>query len=537
MRPAANPLRMVFLGQPCCRAPMSDLSIVSIQLFPVIRMFNARRFSIFVLACLTITVSSSNPVAAQFSLIPPSKSFDDERLQAIQNHRAVLAQFGGPVEDEELVAYVRKVGRKVVDNSDMPGKPFVFTVLNSPVVNAFTVGGGCVYITRGMLSVMNDEAELAAVLGHETGHVTGRHTARRETRMKFDEYETGLVALLTGSPLLVGVKSLTDQSSSLSYSRNQERAADQLGFKTLKKAGYDLDGLTNMLASLQRYVRLQSTMAGQDLEHQTLAWLQDHPATDERIRTSTRMAALAKVLAPNQKQNFRSRYLTAIDGTVYGEDPAQGIVRDEVFYHTELKFAFDAPEELKLQNTPQAVIGLKNEELAMLFGGLDWKADDSLEEYASHLWSEATEGSLGPIDKMEKTEINGLPAIIATKRVNLRALRARISLDIQTAIYRFSDEIVAHMSFVTPSSSTARNSDFIDRMMQNFRKLSDAENAQIKPKIVKLVDVGKDDTLDTMAAKMEFEDYQLARFKMLNDIDMQSQLQAAKHVKIIAYGN
>lgn len=499
-------------------------------------MHSSRRFSASLFAASVLLVATAAPVAAQFSLIPPSKSFDDERLQAIQSHRAILAQFGGAVEDEELAAYVRKVGRKVVDNSDMPGKPFVFTVLNSSIVNAFTVGGGYVYITRGMLSVMNDEAELAAVLGHETGHVTGRHTARRETRMELDKYETGLLALLTGSPLLVGVKTLTDQTSSLSYSRNQERAADKLGFQTLKKAGYDLDGLTNMLASLQRYVRLQSTIASQDLEHQTPAWLQDHPATDERIRTATRMANLARILAPNQKQSYRAQYLAAIDGIVYGEDPAQGIVRNGVFYHTGLQFAFDVPRDLKLQNTPQAVIGVKGEDLAMLFGGMDWKSDESLESYASRLWSENTEGALGPIDKIEELEINGLPAIIAVKRVNLGALGVRVSLDVQTAIYRFNDKMVAHMSFVTPSSSTSKYAGLMDHTMKSFRKLSDAENAKIKPKTVKLIEVGEDDTLGTMADRMQFDYYQLARFKMLNNIDTQSQLRAAGRVKIITYG-
>lgn len=479
---------------------------------------------------------SARAAFGQFDLTPPSMTFEEEQAQADAQHPQIVAQSGGLVDNAKLSEYVSRVGQKVAKNSEMPNERFVFTTLNSSQVNAWTIGGGRVYITRGMLSVMNSEAELAAVLGHEVGHVTARHTARRETRMKWNKYQTGLLAILTGNPLLVSTKSVLDTTSGLSYSRRQESAADKLGFATIKQAGYDLDGMTDMLADLQRYVRLQSTMAGQDLEHQTPAWLSDHPTTDDRIQKATVRASLARVLAPNQNRDFADDYLRAVDGMIYGEDPKQGELRDGVFYHTGLKFAFDAPEQIKLQNTPVAIIGAKGDELVMLFGGEEFESGKNLQEFLGRLWQKVTDGSLGPIDSMEETEINGMPAIIAKKNVNVRTIVGSASIDLHTAVYRFNDESVAFMTFASEREDTANNLETIEVITNSFRRLSDDEVAEIKPKRVKIVDVEIKDTLATMADRMAFDDYRLARFKAINGFETHAELQRRPAVKIVTDG-
>ena len=487
---------------------------------------NRRRITLILLVASIVALVPG--AHAQFDLIPPAKTFEEERAQAAEQHEQMVAQSGGLVDDEAMAAYVSRVGQKVVRNSDMPDERFKFTFLNSPVVNAWTVGGGYVYITRGMLSIMNSEAELAAVLGHEVAHVTARHTARRETKARWKQYETGLLLLLTGNPLLAGSKGLFDVAGILSYSRKQESAADRLGFKTIKKAGYDLDGMTNMLSDLQRYVRLESTMAGQDLEHQVPAWLQDHPQTDDRIRRATIDASLAKLTARDQVEDNRQQYLSAIDGVMYGEDPAQGTMRDGVFWHTGMKFAFEVPDGFRIQNTPAAVIGVRGEDLAMIFGGMPWPQDRSLEDYAAQVWADLTSGALGPIDRIEEAQINDLSAAVAVKRV-----RRGQPVDIKTFLYRFDADTVMHMSFLSLADAPRGVTEMVESMGRSFRRLSDQEAGAFRVRRIQVVEVGQDDTLASLADRMAFDDYQLGRFKALNGIETHEELMNAGRVKIV----
>jgi predicted Zn-dependent protease len=226
------------------------------------------------------------------------------------------------------------------------GLPYRFIVLDSPVINAFAVPGGTVYLTRGILALMSSEAEMAVVLGHELGHVNARHSVRKMSQMILVQ-----AGLAVGSALsdtfakISGVAGIGIQLLFLKYSRDDEREADRLGVEYSRKTGYDPSRMVDFFASLQKM--------GDLLGHGSAlpGFLSTHPLTSERIRNVEGM-----LLASDRKLLDRGpEYAGRLDGLVYGDDPRQGFVENRAFYHPGLKFQYIFPEWWKVQNTPTRI--------------------------------------------------------------------------------------------------------------------------------------------------------------------------------------
>lgn len=219
-----------------------------------------RRLALVATVVASVWVSAA-PVDA-FLLGRQLKSFEEERQLAVSQHTAIVEQFGGEYDDPDLSAYVDRIGQRIVANSDMAGLPFRFTVLDNPIVNAFTTGGGHVYVTRGIIAAINTEAELAALLAHEVAHVTERHSAQREARIEQDRAMTLGVGLLSGSLRAALLSDILGNVSRSDYSRSQERDADRIGVRDSTKAGYDPYGMSDMLQVLERQDALATKMSG-----------------------------------------------------------------------------------------------------------------------------------------------------------------------------------------------------------------------------------------------------------------------------------
>lgn len=296
--------------------------------------------------------------------------------------RAILAQYGA-YEDTSLAAFVERVGQRLAEVSERPGLEWHFRVLDSPVVNAFALPGGYIYLTRGILAAMNSEAQLAGVIGHEIGHVTARHTAQQITQSQIAS--VGLVAGLIFVPGAGRYGAVLQQSLGLlflKFGRDHENQADELGIRYMVRAGYDPRAIP---ATYDMLRRLSERTGGGGLP----TWLSTHPDPgDRKARTSTlaHEAVLAyrdRTLAV-EEESLKQR----LDGLVYGEDPEEGYLVNNRFYHPGLGFQVDWPNGWGVMNTPQSVSGIAPDGGALITLTLEDSEDGPNDPAAYVAWLE-----------------------------------------------------------------------------------------------------------------------------------------------------
>ena len=299
------------------------------------------------LAVLMLTAATPvlvAPAPARAGLLDNVLSGGDEAALGAQEHPKILAQFGGAVKDARLQGYIDQLGRKLASTTALAREPWTFTVLDSDVVNAFALPGGYVYVTRGLLALAKDEAEVAGVLSHEIGHVTAHHSAQRQSRQAIAGILAAGIGLVFGNDTLARLAGLGGTAVVASYSREQELEADQLGVETLRRTGYDPFAMATFLETLRRDSQYDGLRAGNKGEG-GFDFLASHPATEERVR---RAADLARKM-PQGGARPRAPYLAAVDGMIYGDSPENGYVRGRTFAHPQLGIAFTVPQGYTLQ--------------------------------------------------------------------------------------------------------------------------------------------------------------------------------------------
>jgi len=319
---------------------------------------------IILLSALSCAV---NPVTGKKELSLISES--QEITLGKQTDVEVRQQYGAYA-DPELSAYVQSIGQALVPHTHRPQLAYRFAVLDTPVVNAFAVPGGYIYVTRGILALMGSEAELAVVLGHELGHVNARHSVRRMSEMMLVQ-----VGLAVGSALsetfaeVAGLAGVGVQLLFLKYSRDDERQADALGVQYARKGVYNPGEMVAFFSSLGK---LGDLSGGQALP----GFLSTHPLTSERIEKVRQM------LTPSdQTLEVKERpYLRRIDGLVYGDDPRQGYVEGGRFYHPDMGFSFAIPNGWKVVNTPtQVMLSSADEKAALVL-----QAEETTEDLSAY---------------------------------------------------------------------------------------------------------------------------------------------------------
>src|SRR5262245_34827290 len=302
--------------------------------------------------------TSTSPATGRTFSSPISEQ--QEAKLGREEHPKILEEFGGEYKEKpELTAYVSSVGQFIAATSERKDVKYTFTVLNTPDVNAFAVPGGYIYTTRGLLALANNEAELASVLGHETGHITARHTAERAGQAQQTQLgvlgATLLGAVLggqTGADLAGSAVGGYQQYRLAGYSQEQEFEADSLGVRYMKRATYDPQASASFLSSLRAQTQLEAKLAGKDPNVvDDTNMLASHPRTVDRVERAIQEAGGAQ---PGGMLE-RDIYLAKIDGLMFGDDPAQGVIAGQKFVHPPLRFAFEVPSGYKLINLPDVV--------------------------------------------------------------------------------------------------------------------------------------------------------------------------------------
>ena len=450
---------------------------------------------------------------------------DTERQQGAAADPQIVAEFGGAMTGPQA-DYVTSVGRNIAFQSGLENSPSAFkvTLLNSSVNNAFAIPGGFVYVTRQLTALMNNEAELAAVLGHEVGHVAARHSAKREQKASQNALLGVLGQVLSG--VIFGDSSIgragqqlastASQLATLKYSRAQELEADGLGVQYLKSAGYDPHAMASLLASLAAQNSLDAQLQGRDARMPE--WASTHPDPASRVQNATQLAGANSAGTLN-----RDTFLTRIDGILYGDDPHQGVIEGQEFIHPDFRLSFSAPQGYYMVNGAAAVSISGNTGQAQLASA---SYSGNLENYVRSVFQSlgGSEQTLAP-QSLQRTTINGLPAVSGTARVTSNGSQ----VDVVVYAYEFARDKAFHFAAIAPAGQAG----VFNSMFNSMRRISASEAAAVTPRRVQVVTVRSGDTVASLASRMAYADQKEARFRVLNGLSSGQALQAGQKVKLI----
>jgi predicted Zn-dependent protease len=425
------------------------------------------------LACVLAAGCAVNPVTGRRQLALVSEA---QEIQMGQQASQEVAQQLGLVDDEALQQYVQHVGEELARESERPDLPWTFRVVDDPTPNAFALPGGFIFTTRGMMDVMDSEAELAAVLGHEIGHVTARHSVTQISRGQLAQIGLGLGSIFFpgAAQTFGGLAQSGMQLLFLSYSRDAERQADELGFRYALREGFEVREMDDVFATLLRI----GESAGRS---EIPSWLSSHPAEPERIRSAQ---ARADTVTQGPLATRRDEYLAHVDGLVYGDDPRQGFFRDGVFLHPELRFRIDFPRGWQTQNMPQSVNALAPQQDAILQLTLaqDANADQAARRFLSQQGIAPGQGG--------RQNVNGNPAVVSY-------FQAQTQQGVISGMVAFIDyggrayQVLAY----APAQSFSRHEAEFRRVIGSFAAMNDPAVLNVRPNRVDIVRTTRQMTL------------------------------------------
>jgi predicted Zn-dependent protease len=478
-------------------------------------------FAALVLAGCT---ASPPPVAPQAALPAPAKPAEaetDTSPAVLREHQRILATYGGVYNDPRLQAVIEQTVERLVAASEKPDLHYKVTMLNSQSVNAFALPTGQLYVTRGLIGLANDESELASVLAHEMGHVIAHHAEIREQQARQADLVSRVVTDVVSDPEAGALALAKSKLALASFSRAQEFEADAIGVGIASRAGYDPYGAVRFLTSMERNSDLkpQQTSA---INPSAPDFLSSHPATPERVTNALANARQFRAPATDSGQEraeAKATYLADINGIVYGEDPSEGFVRGRRFLHPKLGFTFTAPEGFTLDNTAQAVLGVKHGGgQALRLDVVRVPAEQTLAEYLTSGWIENIDAAT-----VEDITVNGFPGATAAAKGD--------QWDFRLYAIRFGSDVYR---FIYAAKHRTPETDHIFRdSIGTFRRMSLAEIEQAKPLRLKVVTVAPGDTVDKLASRMAVADRPAERFRVLNGLEAGDRLKPGSEVKIV----
>jgi predicted Zn-dependent protease len=434
-------------------------------------------FAVVVAGCAT------NPATGRRQLMLMSEA---QEIQIGRETDAEIRKQMGVYQDQQIQQYVSRVGQRLARTAHRPNLPWTFTVVDEPAVNAFALPGGFVYLTRGILPFLRDEAELAAVLGHEVGHVDARHSAEQYSKQQLAG--GGLLVASVLAPeygnLIGAGGGLAAQMVLLKYGRDAELESDQLGVRYSAANGWEPRAMQGLLGTLARLDEAQGSRRG------VPNWALTHPPAADRV-TKIQEAVTTTRVAGTPATN-RAEFERVLDGVVFGDSREKGIVRGSEFVHPVLRFSLRFPNGWEIANTNEQVAAIEREggrvamvlELAPNGGSVEQTARTTM-----------TKAGLREANG-ERTRINGLDAYVGT----YEGVSGSTRIGVRAAHIRSGQQtyLIAGLAPVSDFSRVARQ---FDASLQSFRPMSADEAARIQPNRVDFYTVRSGETWDSIAQR------------------------------------
>ncbi len=468
------------------------------------------------LNALILSGCSTNPATGenQFTAL---MSPQQETQVGAQEHEKIVQQYG-LYKNQTVQQYVSDIGRRVAKHTERPEVEYKFFVIDSPIVNAFALPGGYIYMSRGLLALANSEAEMASVLAHETGHITARHSAERYSRGVVTSLGAMVISAAVGNQ---GVSQALGIGSDLylkSYSRGQESQADGLGIRYLVKSGYTPKAMAGFLSNLQADTSLEAKIEGK--QDQSASYFSTHPATEQRVQDALTEAGKY----PQKGVVNADSYLLKLAGMTYGDSAEQGFVRGSSFYHPKLGFKFSVPAGYSIANQPSQVVAASKTGGVIIFDFAANKDGAPPLSYIRDIWMKGQK-----VESAENIKVNGMPAATATIQGNLNGKTMQIRL---IAIKWAQDQIV-RFQIAMPSTLSSAELNALKSTTYSFNRLTPAEKNSIKPYRLKIISAKAGDSVASLAKGMAQKDYKEDRFRVLNGLSQSERLVVGKFYKIV----
>jgi predicted Zn-dependent protease len=468
---------------------------------------------------LFFNTCSVNPVTGKKQVMLMSESQEIAMGKEADPH--IIAQFG-LYESPELQAFINEKGKAMAAISHRSNLNYEFKVLDSDVVNAFAVPGGYVYFTRGIMAHFNNEAEFAGVLGHEIGHITARHSVSQQTKQLF-----GQLALITGMVIAPDLAQFAQEAMMgmellfLKFSRDHETESDRLGVEYSSKVGYDAREMAGFFSTLER----MGSKTGAELPD----FLSTHPNPGNRQVTVGKLAKewQTKLNLTDPKVN-RNSYLQRLEGMIYGEDPKQGFLENNVFYHPELKFQFPVPKDWAYLNSPQRVQLASKDGKAMLM--LMLAQGTSLSDARANILKQY---GMQLVETKDIT-VNGLKAIsmVADQKPEEGGGTSQPTLRTQSYLIQYGESIY-HLIGIANMADYSTYVPTFTTTMQGFRSLSDPDKLNRKPERIRIKTVSQAATLEQALRNFNMPAARLEELAILNGMKLNTQVPSGTLIKVV----
>ena len=473
------------------------------------------------LLCLLVPLASASDVTNWVKNRPAEKAPATRPSQGAKPDPAVIAQFG-LYNSAVLQRLIDAKGKQMTAVSDRPGD-YGFTVVDSPVINAFATPDGHVYFTRGIMAYFNDEAQFAGVLGHELGHITAQHGKKQQTRSTIAG-----IGMLLGSivaPRLMqsvgGVAQQVVGLGMLKYGRDDENEADGLGVKYSTKIGYDASHMADFFQTLER----TEAQSGSSIP----TFLSTHPNSADRYTRVKALASQARQSVGNRPLAVnRNQYLRAIEGLNYGEDPRQGFVENSVFYHPDLKFRFPIPSGWKSQNSPeQFQMAEPNGKALLVFLGA---SGSSLDEAGQSLAKSIGLASANA----QKTTINGFPALVfeGDQVQQDQSGQQAAGAHVLAQLIQDGKSIYAFVGLAAPASFSSYAPQF-QKAAQGYARLTEASKLNRQPEHIRIKTATNTTTLSSALAANGIPSKRYEELAILNGMKTSDRLSKGMLYKVV----
>ena len=478
-----------------------------------------------VLAIALSAACATNPVTGkkQMSLLSEAEELAIGQQQDVEIRREM-----GVYDDPALQRYVNDIGQELARNSHRPNLPWSFTIVDSPAINAFALPGGYIYLTRGILAYLDDEAELAGVLGHEIGHVTARHAAQAYTRQA--QANLGLAIL---SIFVPSTQPYADLGATglgvlfLRHGREAEIEADRLGVEYGSGAGYDPAGVPRFLTTLAR--------VGAMSERGVPNWLSTHPDPGSRVTKAEPVAG--RFASADAKKVNHDEYLERIQGLVFGDNPKDGIVRGNEFLHPLLRIGLQFPEGWELTNTPDAV-------MAQEPGTQHFMVLQEVEAGLRQGYGGQAGRTIGDVALASMRQAGYKVMDAATLQINGNNAHVGVysgtAKDVGKVVMRAAHIQVGRQLYVVAGFAPEAEFALVDRDIQpavrTFRQLTAQEASNIRPNKLDFYVVRRGDSWQSIAARQGKGYVNAATLAIMNDREVNVQPQEGDRIKIVVAG-
>lgn len=471
-----------------------------------------------------LTSCSTNPVTGSPDLVFQSEAGEIKRSKEV--HPMLLQQFGGVYDDQQVQAYVNEVGQRAAKVGHRPELQYTFTVLDSEDINAFTTGGGYVYITRGIMNYLNSEAELTAVLGHEIGHITARHPVRQQSKSTLAGIGAAAVGIFTGSGDLAGLANYAGAALISGYGRDQELEADRLGAEYLVKEGYAPEHMIDVVRLLKNQELFEIQRAREEkrkprVYHGVFA---SHPDNDQRLSEVVKAADKLEGAVDN-KDPDRERYLKVVEGLPVGASRAQGVLKGNRFYHAHLGLTIAFPNGWNVDNGADRLTAVSAQKDSML--QMQTQApppNTGPREFLSRMLARQSAGQAEPI------EVNGLQGYTTI----VRAAPTELGIvPVRYAVIYYNNLAYVFAGASKGSTGTPAADPLFMSTIKTFRRIKQTEFPLAEPYKIKVIRATETTRIADLAKNSPLQKYAAEQLRLLNDLYPDKEPKPGQLIKIV----